>query len=224
MTTAPLPQIAYPGLPLGPSTSYHPGPGTHLHTTNTTTQIIASLAGRPILTPAPKTSSKDSKQTSKPLPTISIPRILPSPSQAAVVGPGVSNKNALPRVGSCVLGVVRRVRTRQVEVGIVVVYGGGDGGIGEGEGVVCADEWAAVLRREDVRATEVEKVRCEEGFRVGDVVRGSVVCFDSFCRWAAFVWWGGDIGKRVGGGYGLMFEETDQSGGPVELLHHHREK
>ncbi len=84
--------------------------------------------------------------------------------------------NTLPGVGGVVLGVVRRVRGRQVDVGIVVVYGEGTG-----EGNVCADEWPAVLRKEDVRATEKEKVVCAEGFRVGDVVRGVVVCFSLFC-------------------------------------------
>ena len=48
---------------------------------------------------------------------------------------------------------------------------------GEEEGEdVCGDEWQAVVRKEDVRATEKEKVVCGEGFRVGDVVRGVVVC------------------------------------------------
>lgn len=47
---------------------------------------------------------------------------------------------------------------------------------GEGEDV-CGDEWQAVVRKEDVRATEKEKVVCAEGFRVGDVVRSIVVCY-----------------------------------------------
>ena len=50
---------------------------------------------------------------------------------------------------------------------------------GEGEDV-CGDEWQAVVRKEDVRATEKEKVVCGEGFRVGDIVRGVVVCYVSF--------------------------------------------
>lgn len=75
-----------------------------------------------------------------------------------------------------VLARVVRVRRGQVDVVIVVVYGVGDGESGEGD--VCADEWQAVIRREDVRATEKEKVVCSEGFRVGDVVRGVVVCQD----------------------------------------------
>lgn len=45
---------------------------------------------------------------------------------------------------------------------------------GEGEDV-CGDEWQAVVRKEDVRATEKEKVVCGEGFRVGDVVRSVVI-------------------------------------------------
>ena len=82
------------------------------------------------------------------------------------------------------LAIVRRVRSRQVDVGIVVVYDGGEeidnGSAGQeyagyGEGNVCTDEWAAVIRKEDVRATEKDKVVCAEGFRVGDVVRGVVV-------------------------------------------------
>ena len=52
----------------------------------------------------------------------------------------------------------------------ILVVGGAE------EGRVCADEWAAVVRREDVRATEKEKVVIGESFRVGDVVRGVVVC------------------------------------------------
>ena len=69
-----------------------------------------------------------------------------------------------------VLARVQRVRGRGVDVGVLVVYGQ------DGEGCVCGDEWQAVIRREDVRATEKDKVVCAEGFRVGDVVRGVVVC------------------------------------------------
>ena len=65
------------------------------------------------------------------------------------------------------------MRTRQVDVVILVVYGE-DSEVEEGN--VCADEWQAVIRKEDVRATEKEKVVCAEGFRAGDAVRGVVVC------------------------------------------------
>ncbi len=72
------------------------------------------------------------------------------------------------------LARVQRVRGRGVDVGILVVYGK------DGEECVCGDEWQAVIRREDVRATEKDRVVCAEGFRVGDVVRGVVVCLTLF--------------------------------------------
>lgn len=56
---------------------------------------------------------------------------------------------------------------------MVIVAVGREDGQGED---VCGDEWQAVVRKEDVRATEKEKVVCGEGFRVGDIVRSVVVC------------------------------------------------
>ena len=78
-----------------------------------------------------------------------------------------------------VLCRVTRVKSKQVDVVILVVYSAeGKFGGGGGEWSVCADEWQAVIRKEDIRATEKEKVVTAEGFRVGDVVRGVVVCLD----------------------------------------------
>ena len=168
-TTSTLPTIAYPGLPLGSSTAYIPGPGTHLHAPSST--IHASLAGRPVLTPSKPTPSNPKKpDTSKA--TISIPRLLPSPTHAPIPSANVSNTNTLPSVGSTVLCRVVRVRTRQVDV-VILAVGRAEDGPGED---VCGDGWQAVVRREDVRATEKDKVACGDGFRVGDVVRGAVVC------------------------------------------------
>lgn len=64
-----------------------------------------------------------------------------------------------------VLCRVTRLTPRQVDVRILQV----------GE-QVCGDEWAGVVRREDVRATEKDRVVVGEGFRVGDLVRAIVVC------------------------------------------------
>lgn len=89
-----------------------------------------------------------------------------------------------------VLCRVVRVRIRQVDVVILAVGRGGEGGRGEGEDV-CGDEWPAVVRKEDVRATEKEKVVCAEGFRVGDVVRGVVVCRIPFLSTRSFFFYVG---------------------------------
>ncbi|CAF9908066.1 exosome 3'-_5 exonuclease subunit ski4 (Csl4) [Imshaugia aleurites] len=160
-TTTTLPPLAYPGLPLGSSTTYTSGPGTYLHVPTST--IHASLAGQPHLHPANASTSK---------PTLTIPRLLPSPTHAPIPSANISNANTLPRVGAVVLCRVVRVRTRQVDVVVLAVGRGEEEGGGED---VCGDEWQGVVRREDVRATEKEKVLCAEGFRVGDVVRGVVI-------------------------------------------------
>lgn len=64
---------------------------------------------------------------------------------------------------------------RQANVAILVV---GE----EEENGVCADEWAGVIRREDIREMERDKVKVQESFRVGDLLRGQVVSLvDFFC-------------------------------------------
>ncbi|KAI4260219.1 MAG: hypothetical protein L6R42_004156 [Xanthoria sp. 1 TBL-2021] len=164
-----LPTLALPGQLLGASSTYNPGPGTHLHASN----IYASLPGRPT---ASTSTHNPSSKSSKPPPkqTLTITR-LPSTSATADLGPvseRISNTNALPRVGDVVLGRVTRCMTRQVNVGILIVLGA-DGA--QEEGMVCANEIQGVVRREDVRATEKEKVVIGDGFRVGDLVRAVVI-------------------------------------------------
>ncbi|KAL9638533.1 MAG: hypothetical protein Q9164_001487 [Protoblastenia rupestris] len=181
-TPPPPPTTAHPGRSLGPASSYLAGPGTHIYGN----QIIASLSGRPVIVPTPATIPKSGK-IHRTKPTITILRLLPSPSYGPIPSASISNTNILPKVGSTVLAKVLRVRTRQVDIGILCVGNDEqgkkntdgsnhhDGGQHGGEMNVCADEWPAVIRKEDVRATEKEKVVCAEGFRVGDVVRGVVI-------------------------------------------------
>ena len=145
---ASLPSIAHPGLELGPSSKYASGSGTHIQDG----KIYASIPGAPAL----------DKRT-KP-PTVSIPRLLPSTKSSRVPSINVTNKNTLPKVGSIILGKVTRCMIKQVNVAILVV-----------DDQVCADEWSGLVRREDVRATEKEKVVIGDSFRVGDLIRGEVV-------------------------------------------------
>ena len=70
----------------------------------------------------------------------------------------------LPSVNAVVLAKVTRLQQRQANVAIVVV-----------NETVCADEFAGMVRREDVRGWEVDRVKVEEMFRVGDVIRAVVV-------------------------------------------------
>lgn len=164
MATTP-PSIAIPGQPLGASTKYIPGPGTHLHLS----QIHASILGPIHITHPPKPVgpqkrlTKITPSTPAPLPTISVLR-----SPALDTKPGeahAAKREAIPEVGSIVLCRVTRITARQASVAILVV------GETVGEG-----EWQGVVRVQDVRATEKDRVKIAESFRPGDVVRAVVVC------------------------------------------------
>ena len=164
MATTP-PSIAIPGQPLGASTKYIPGPGTHLHLS----QIHASILGPIHLTHPPKPVGPQKRLTKitpsapTPLPTISVLR-----SPVLDTKPGevqTAKREAIPEVGSIVLCRVTRITARQASVAILVV------GETVGEG-----EWQGVVRVQDVRATEKDRVKIAESFRPGDVVRAIVVC------------------------------------------------
>jgi exosome complex component CSL4 len=71
----------------------------------------------------------------------------------------------VPRVGDDVFGRVSRVDERQARVDVVAVNGRAPTG----------GDFAGVIRKQDVRATEIDKVELEGCFRAGDVVRAKVL-------------------------------------------------
>jgi exosome complex component CSL4 len=72
--------------------------------------------------------------------------------------------NILPEVESVVLARVTRLGQRFATVEILII---GD--------TVCRESFQGMIRREDVRATEKDKVTISDSFRVGDLVRGVVI-------------------------------------------------
>lgn len=97
---------------------------------------------------------------------------------------GRASRFIVPAPASLVLGRVTRVTPRQATVSILVVDGypvaagdwsaTGDANRAAGEDPAGAD-FTGVIRQQDVRATEKDKVRLGECFRPGDIVRASVV-------------------------------------------------
>ena len=79
-------------------------------------------------------------------------------------------REIMPVVGSTVLCKVTRITPKQASVAILVV----------GE-TVLEGEWAGVVRVQDVRATEKDRVKVGESFRPGDVVRAVVVSCPQSC-------------------------------------------
>jgi exosome complex component CSL4 len=156
--------VAVPGQLLGASSDFLPGPGTHIHDS----KLFASILG-PIKTTIPPKPAGPQKRLTKitqaapaALPTISIERNISV--GGGQDGADKSKAEILPEVNSTVLCRVTRIQPRQASVAILVV----------GE-TVLDGEWQGLIRVQDVRATEKDKVKIFESFRPGDIVRAVVV-------------------------------------------------
>jgi exosome complex component CSL4 len=157
-----LPSLALPGQLLGSIDKYLPGPGTHIHEGN----IYASISG-PVASTAPLRASTTPSATSKPhsAPLLSISRSISSSSSPGILGSGSGGgAPILPEVDSIVLARITRLTPRFATCEILVI---GD--------VVCREAFQGQIRREDIRATEKDKIRVEESFRVGDLIRAVVI-------------------------------------------------
>ena len=154
--------IAVPGQLLGPTSEYLPGPGIHVHDSN----LYASILGPISKTTPPKPTGPQKRLTKiTPAAPVALPTLSIERNISASAGEGGKGKaEILPEVNSTVLCRVTRIAPRQATVAILVV----------GE-TVLDGEWQGVIRVQDVRATEKDKVKIFESFRPGDIVRAVVV-------------------------------------------------
>lgn len=154
-----VPSLALPGQLLGPTDKYLPGPGTHIHDS----QIFASIAGPVISSPSKSSSTTSSK--SKLTPLLSISRPPTTTSDPGILGTGSGGgAPLLPHIDDTILARITRLGARFATCEILVI---GD--------TVCREAFQGQIRREDIRATEKDKIKIEESFRVGDLVRGTVI-------------------------------------------------
>ncbi|KAJ5690077.1 hypothetical protein N7462_004469 [Penicillium macrosclerotiorum] len=193
--TSSLPPVAIPGQRLGPVSAYLSGPGTHVQQSN----IYASIAGPVIVDPAQsKTENKSTLRVSRV--TAGVNQAVSAPVVSSGTTPAAKQKtryNTLPAVDSIVLARVTRVQKRQATVSILVVlddvqaqstdpaHATSDNdnvasiltSAANPENHSSTDElrFQALIRKEDVRAVEKDRVVMDEMFRVGDIVRGSVI-------------------------------------------------
>ncbi|KAK5200327.1 exosome 3'-_5 exonuclease subunit ski4 (Csl4) [Exophiala xenobiotica] len=147
--------LVVPGQVLASTSTHQPGPGTHIHETN----ILASIVGQTSTTPAANKTSK---------PTISVPRQGPTPTS-------LNSATALPKVGSTVLCRVTRVQQRQLAASILLVDPSAQDVVSYTQITNDDLQFQAVLRREDVRTHEKDKVVMNDMYRVGDIVRATVI-------------------------------------------------
>ena len=156
-----IPSVAVPGQFLGPASKYRPGPGTHI----SGTQLCSSLLGAVHVTAAARAPGPAKRLHRIALPSTTTSAGLSELPTISVSRTGVSEKReVLPEVGNTVLCRVLRLTPRQAVVTILVC---GD--------TVLEAEWQGLIRTQDVRATEKDKVKIFESFRPGDIVRAEVV-------------------------------------------------
>lgn len=144
--------FAIPGQVLGKLTTHIPGPGTHV----TDDSIYASLPGRLETTTA---SGKGSK------PTLSVS----STTTRTIATP------SLPTAGSTILARILRVQVRQLTCSILAVDPTLTSIISYASHTDDETQFQAILRKEDVRAFEKDKVVMNEMFRVGDIIKAVVI-------------------------------------------------
>ncbi|KAG6356176.1 hypothetical protein INS49_015563 [Diaporthe citri] len=171
--------LAIPGQLLGPASKYKPGPGVHLYESNLYSSLLGAVEiSQPTSQPSSSSNQGPSKRITRitqnlpsragggaaapsALPTISVSR---GAGGSVAGGAKKQQREVLPQVGNTVLCRVTRITPRQAVVAILVC---GD--------TVLGAEWQGVIRVQDVRATEKDRVKVYESFRPGDIVRASVI-------------------------------------------------
>lgn len=172
MATEAPPTSAVPGKLLGPAARYIAGPGTHIHDG----QVISSLLGE-VTVKAPTGSKPAAAAGTKRLTRIQ--SALSSGEKATISVSrhgGGKKREGLPDVGNIVLCRVLRLMPRQAIVSIQQV----------GE-TVLQTEWQGIIRSQDVRATEKDKIKIHESFRPGDIVKASVVSQQFLSKCFAYI-------------------------------------
>lgn len=155
--------VVIPGQPLGQASKYISGPGTHIHQGKLYSSLLGVVTAEAAEAPGPtKRLTRITPAPTTALSTLSVTRF-PS-SQAGTATNKTKRRQVLPEVGNVVLCRVFRIAPRQAVATIEVC----------GDTVLDA-EWHGVIRVQDVRATEKDRVKMYESFRPGDVVRAEVV-------------------------------------------------
>ncbi|KAI8952251.1 hypothetical protein F4801DRAFT_234571 [Xylaria longipes] len=159
--------VAIPGQLLGPSDKYSAGPGTHIHESNLYSSLLGTVSiTQPEKAPGPAkrmhriaalNTTKSSSSISS-LPTLSVTLAGGSTTEQQ------DKREVLPEVGDVVLCRVTRITPREATMAILLV----------GDAVLSA-QWQGVVRVQDVRATEKDRVKIYESFRPGDIVRAQVI-------------------------------------------------
>ncbi|KAI0443911.1 hypothetical protein F4803DRAFT_288216 [Xylaria telfairii] len=159
--------VAIPGQLLGPLDKYSAGPGTHIHESNLYSSLLGTVSiTQPEKAPGPakrmhRIAALDTPNALSG--TSSLPTMSVCPAGGSMAEQQ-DKREVLPEVGDVVLCRVTRITPREATMAILIV----------GDAVLSA-QWQGVVRVQDVRATEKDRVKIYESFRPGDIVRAQVI-------------------------------------------------
>ena len=136
-------QLVIPGQPLGPTSKFSPGPGTHI----ANEQIQSSIVG---------STTKTTPTNNRTLPII----LTAHPPDSTTSKPAP----LLPTVGAIVYARITRLTRQHVHASILAI-----------SSTVATHPCRGILRAQDVRSTERDKVKLADCFHVGDIVRALVI-------------------------------------------------
>ncbi|XP_028556186.1 exosome complex component CSL4 isoform X1 [Dendrobium catenatum] len=142
--------IATPGEILGDSSQFIAGKGTYLAPNGR--NIHASLTGQRRLVPPPPDSAEKHSLWN------------PSLQRLTVEVVGHKTRGAVPEPGVVVIARVTRVMARMASADIMCV-----------ESKAVKEKFTGIIRQQDVRATEIDKVDMYQSFRPGDIVKAEVL-------------------------------------------------
>jgi exosome complex component CSL4 len=172
-----LNQPVCPGQPVGSASSTTSGSGTYVYNGTVFASQSGYLSLRTILTPDGSRTAKTELFVSRsPLPASTSLTFKSTDPDPAVSG------KSLPEVGAVVYATVTRLQQDRANVEILALPSStastfqnsallSDSPLASGVGV----SFPGVIRREDIRATEKDRVKVLDSFRPGDIVRAVVL-------------------------------------------------
>jgi exosome complex component CSL4 len=154
---APLPQhagdVVMPGDELGEEARYEAGDGTYVHEGRIYASVVGHASVLP-LTSGADAAGSDAATAAAPAAKLGTVVVLRERAGAAIV----------PAPGHHVIARITRITHMHANADILCV-----------NGRALSQPFSGVVRRENVRETEVDKVRMEECFAPGDLVAATVV-------------------------------------------------
>lgn len=186
MSSKPASTIACPGQKIASTSTHISGSGTHVVGNDIYASIVGSIVHSSSSNSTPETTNSTPKKTIISISNGTNTNTASQPSSIATVSDG--HKVRLPEVNSIVLARITQLRPRQANISILLVLDPSTSNATTTSTSITTStathlstltptslSFPGIIRREDIRAVERDRVVIPDMFRVGDIVRGEVI-------------------------------------------------